>query len=67
MAQKPIRIKKENRGKLRKAMKAKPGKKLSPIALKGAKKKTPKGATKKQVQFALNAAKWSKGKKKNGK
>jgi len=63
-AKRPIRIKKANRGKLRKAMGTKKGKKIPAAQLKAAKKKPPKGATKKQVVFAENARKWAEKRKK---
>lgn len=59
-----IHIKKENRGKLRSAMGAKSGKKLSAASLKRAKKNPPGGATQKQITFAMNARKWNKGRRK---
>lgn len=59
---KPIRIKKANRGKLRKSTGTKKGQKIPVSALqKLAKSKNP--TTRKRAQFALNARKWGKGKK----
>jgi oligoendopeptidase F len=60
---KPIRIKKKNRGKTRKATGTKKGQKIPVSTLrKRAKSKNP--LTRKRAQFALNARKWNKGKKK---
>jgi oligoendopeptidase F len=60
---KPIRIKKANRGKLRKAAGTKKGQKIPAKKLQSlAKSKNP--TTRKRAQFALNARKWSKGGKK---
>jgi oligoendopeptidase F len=61
---KPIRIKKKNRGKLRKTAKAKKGKKIPVSTLRRLKKsKNPK--TRRRATFALNARKW-KTKRKRG-
>lgn len=58
-----IKIKKSNRGKLRKTTKAKKGKKIPVSKLRQMKKsKNPK--TRKRANFALNARGWKKGKKK---
>ena len=60
MARKPIRIKKANRGKLRKSTRTKKGKKIPVAKLQKAKRsKNPK--TRKRATFALNARKWNKG------
>lgn len=57
---KPIRIKKANRGKLRKSAGAKKGSKIPVSKLRQMKKsKNPK--TRKRANFALNARKWKKG------
>lgn len=59
---KPIRIKKANRGKLRKSTGTKKGQKIPAKKLRQlAKSKNP--TTRKRAQFALNARKWGKGKK----
>lgn len=59
---KKIRIKKKNRGKLRKSTKTKKGKKIPVSKLRKMKKsKNPK--TRKRATFALNARKWKKGRK----
>ena len=56
---KPIRIKKSNRGKLRKSAKVKKGQKIPAAKLRKMKKsKNPK--TRKRATFALNARKWRK-------
>ena len=56
---KPIRIKKANRGKLRKTAKAKKGKKIPVSKLRSMKRsKNPK--TRKRATFALNARRWNK-------
>lgn len=56
---KPIRIKKSNRGKLRKSAKTKKGKKIPVSKLRKMKNsKNPK--TRKRANFALNARKWRK-------
>ena len=56
---KPIRIKPENRGKLRKSTGTKKASKIPVSKLqKLAKSKNPK--TRKRAQFALNARKWNK-------
>lgn len=58
-----IHIKKSNRGKLRKSTKTKKGSKIPVSKLRKLKKsKNPK--TRKRANFALNARKWNKGKKK---
>ena len=57
---KPIRIKKSNKGKLRKSTGTKKGEKVPVSKLrKLAKSKNPK--TRKRAQFALNAKRWGKG------
>jgi oligoendopeptidase F len=54
-----IRIKKSNRGKLRKSTKTKKGNKIPVSTLRRLKKsKNPK--TRKRATFALNARKWNK-------
>lgn len=59
---KPIRIKKANRGKLRRSTGTKKGQKIPAKKLTSlAKSKNP--TTRKRAQFALNARKWNKGKK----
>jgi oligoendopeptidase F len=56
---KPIHIKPENRGKLRKSTGTKKGNKIPVSKLKKlAKSKNP--TTRKRAQFALNARKWGK-------
>lgn len=62
---KPIRIKKANKGKLRKSAGAKKGQKLSVAQLRKMKNsKNPK--TRQRANFALNAkTKWNKGRKKS--
>lgn len=56
---KGIRIKKSNRGKLRKSAKVKKGQKIPAAKLRAMKKsKNPK--TRKRATFALNARKWRK-------
>jgi len=58
-----IRIKKSNKGKLRKSAKTKKGKKIPVSKLRQLKKsKNPK--TRKRATFALNARGWSKKKRK---
>lgn len=58
-----IRIKKANRGKLRKSAKVKKGRKIPASKLRSMKKsKNPK--TRKRATFALNARRWNKGGKK---
>jgi hypothetical protein len=60
---KPIRIKKANRGKLRKTTGTKKGSKIPISKLQKLKhSKNPK--TRKRATFALNARKWNKGGKK---
>jgi hypothetical protein len=57
---KPIKIKKSNKGKLRKSTGTKKGQKVPVSKLrKLAKSKNP--VTRKRAQFALNARKWKKG------
>lgn len=61
-----IKIKKSNKGKLRKTAKTKKGSKIPVSKLRQMKKsKNPK--TRKRATFALNARKWNKGGKKKGK
>ncbi len=60
---KRIRIKKSNRGKLRKSAKTKKGKKI-PVSKLRAMKKSKNPKTRKRATFALNARKWRKGKRK---
>jgi len=60
---KPIKIKKANRGKLRKSTGTKKGSKI-PVSKLRTLKKSKNPTTRKRAQFALNARKWSKGKKK---
>jgi oligoendopeptidase F len=63
MAKSKIHIKRSNRGKLRKSTGTKKGQKIpQPKLRKLAKSKNPE--TRKRAQFALNARKWNKGKKK---
>lgn len=57
---KPIRIKKANKGKLRKAAGVKKGQKI-PVAKLRKLAKSSNPTTRKRAQFALNARKWSKG------
>lgn len=60
---KPIKIKKANRGKLRRSTGTKKGQKIPVKKLQSlAKSKNP--TTRKRAQFALNARKWNKGSKK---
>jgi hypothetical protein len=60
---KKIRIKKRNRGKLRKSAGTKKGKKIPESKLRSMKRsKNPK--TRKRATFALNARKWGNGKRK---
>lgn len=54
-----IRIKKANRGKLRKTAKAKKGRKI-PVSKLRALKKSKNPKTRKRANFALNARKWKK-------
>jgi len=56
---KPIRIKKSNRGKLRKSAKAKKGKKI-PISKLRSMKRSKNPKTRKRANFALNARRWKK-------
>lgn len=56
---KPIRIKKANRGKLRKSTGAKKGQKI-PVAKLQKLKKSKNPTTRKRATFALNARKWKK-------
>ena len=61
-----IKIKKANKGKLRKATGTKKGQKIPKSKLKkAANSKNPK--TRKRAQFAINASKWNKGGKKKKK
>jgi hypothetical protein len=61
---KKISIKKSNRGKLRKTAKAKKGKKIPASKLRSMKRsKNPK--TRQRANFALNARKWNKKKRKS--
>ena len=63
---KPIRIKKSNRGKLRKSAGAKKGRKIPVSKLRKMKNsKNPK--TRKRATFALNARKWRKGRRRRKK
>jgi oligoendopeptidase F len=57
---KPIRIKKSNRGKLRKSAKVKKGKKI-PVSKLRAMKRSKNKKTRARATFALNARKWKKG------
>jgi len=57
-----IRIKKANRGKLRKTAKAKKGKKI-PVSKLRAMKKSRNPTTRKRATFALNARKWNRRKR----
>ena len=60
MARSGIKIKKKNRGKLRKTTKTKKGQKIPASKLRALKKsKNPK--TRRRATFALNARKWKKG------
>lgn len=59
---KPIRIKPSNRGKLRKSAGAKKGKKI-PVSKLRKMKNSSNPKTRKRANFALNARKWSKRKK----
>jgi hypothetical protein len=56
---KPIRIKKSNRGKLRKSAGAKKGSKI-PVSKLRQMKKSKNSKTRKRATFALNARKWRK-------
>lgn len=56
---KSIRIKKSNRGKLRKSAGAKKGSKI-PVAKLRKMKKSKNSKTRKRATFALNARKWNK-------
>ena len=56
-----IKIKKANRGKLRKTAKTKKGKKI-PVSKLRAMKKSKNPKTRKRATFALNARYWNKGK-----
>lgn len=58
-----IKIKKANRGKLRKAAKVKKGKKI-PVSKLRSMKKSKNPTTRKRATFALNARSWNKGGKK---
>jgi oligoendopeptidase F len=57
-----IKIKKANRGKLRKTAKAKKGQKI-PVSKLRAMKKSKNPTTRKRANFALNARKFKKGRK----
>lgn len=57
---KPIRIKKANRGKLRKTAGVKKGKKI-PAAKLRKMKRSPNPTTRKRANFALNARKFKRG------
>ncbi len=57
MAKSGIRIKPQNRGKLRKTAGVAKGKKI-PVATLKRLKKSPNAATRKRATFALNARKW---------
>lgn len=57
-----IRIKKANRGKLRKSAGTKKGKKI-PVSKLRAMKKSKNPKTRKRATFALNARKWNKKKR----
>lgn len=59
---KPIRIKKSNRGKLRKSAKTKKGKKI-PVSKLRKMKNSRSAKTRKRATFALNARKWNKKKR----
>lgn len=65
-SRKPIRIKKKNRGKTRKATGTKKGNKV-PVSKLRKMKKSKNPATRKRATFALNARKWNKGKKRKKK
>jgi hypothetical protein len=56
---KPIRIKKSNRGKLRKAAGTKKGRKI-PVSKLRKMKRSRSAKTRKRATFALNARKWGK-------
>lgn len=58
-----IKIKKSNQGKLRKSSGTKKGKKI-PVSKLRKMKKSSNPKTRKRANFALNARKWNKGKKK---
>lgn len=55
-----IKIKKSNRGKLRKSSKTKKGSKI-PVSKLRKMKKSKNAKTRKRANFALNARKWKKG------
>jgi oligoendopeptidase F len=57
---KSIRIKKANRGKLRKSAKVKKGRKI-PVSKLRVMKRSKNPKTRKRATFALNARKWKKG------
>ncbi len=59
---KRIRIKKSNRGKLRKSTGTKKGKRI-PVSTLRRLAKSKNSKTRKRAQFALNARKWNKGKR----
>ena len=56
---KPIKIKKANRGKLRKTARVKRGKKI-PVSKLRSMKKSKNPTTRKRATFAMNARKWKK-------
>jgi hypothetical protein len=62
----PIRIKKSNRGKLRKSAGTKKGNKI-PVAKLRKMKRSKNPKTRKRATFALNARKWRKGGRKKRK
>jgi hypothetical protein len=59
---KPIRIKKSNRGKLRKSAGTKKGRKI-PVSKLRKMKKSRSAKTRRRATFALNARKWGKKRK----
>jgi len=61
-----IKIKKSNRGKLRKSAKAKKGRKI-PVSKLRVMKKSKNPKTRKRATFALNARKWNEGGRKKKK
>lgn len=63
---KPIRIKKPNRGKLRKSAGTKKGRKI-PVSKLRKMKRSKSAKTRKRATFALNARKWRKGGRKKRK
>ena len=58
----PIRIKKANRGKLRKSAGVKKGKKI-PVSKLQQMKRSRNPKTRKRATFALNARRWAKGRR----